>query len=120
MWASADNYENRQDLVVHIINDMKTICSHVEMLKRYLTLLFALSNYSCFVFLFCETQPVVDPGFSKGGHAPVRRGRGPLTWALFSENVCENKRIGSHGGRALGMPPLDPPMPTIFSHLSAI
>ena len=45
-------------------------------------------------------QPVADPGFPIGGRAPVRGGRGPLTWALFSENVCENKRTGSHRGGA--------------------
>ena len=39
-----------------------------------------------------------------GGHGPPLR-------ALFSENVCENERIGSHRGRhAPGTPPLDPPM----------
>ena len=28
-------------------------------------------------------------------------GHGPLVWVLFSENVCDNERIGSHrGGRA--------------------
>ena len=45
---------------------------------------------------------VVDPGFPVGGgRAPIMRGHGPPTWALFSENVCENERIGSHrGGRA--------------------
>ena len=50
-----------------------------------------------------------DPGFSVVGLHPLG-GRGPLTWALFGENVCENKRIGSHRGRAQGTPPLDPPM----------
>ena len=35
-------------------------------------------------------------------------------WALFGENVCKNKRIGSHRGWcAPGMPPLDPPMHNI-------
>ena len=33
----------------------------------------------------------------------------PPTWALFSENVCENERIGSCRGRA-GTQSLDPPM----------
>ena len=38
-------------------------------------------------------------------------GLGPLMWALFVENVCENERIGSRRGwRGLGMPPLDLPM----------
>ena len=45
---------------------------------------------------------MADPGFPVGG-------RGPPMWALFGVKVCENKRIGSHRGRALGMPP-DPPM----------
>ena len=39
-----------------------------------------------------------DPGFPVGGH-------GPPTWVLFGENVCENKRIGSHRGRTPGTPP---------------
>ena len=47
---------------------------------------------------------VADPGFPIGGHAPVG-GHAPPTWALFSENVCENERIGFHGGRAPGTPP---------------
>ena len=33
----------------------------------------------------------------------------PPTWALFSENGCENKRIGSCRGRTPAHP-LDPPM----------
>ena len=43
-----------------------------------------------------------DAGFPVGGRGPFFRGHGPPTWALFSENVCENERIGSHwgGGRA--------------------
>ena len=31
----------------------------------------------------------------RGGMHPLG-GHGPLTWALFGENVCENERIGSH------------------------
>ena len=53
---------------------------------------------------------VADPGFPIGEHAPISGGRGPPTWAPFSENVCKNERIGSHRGCALGTPPLDPPM----------
>ena len=52
---------------------------------------------------------VADPGFPVGGVHPLG-GRGPPTWALFGENVCENERIGSHRGRAPGTAPLDPPM----------
>ena len=37
-------------------------------------------------------------------------GRGPPTWALFGENVCENERIGSHMGGVRPARPLDPPM----------
>ena len=48
---------------------------------------------------------VADPGFPMGGHAPIKGGHGPLTWALFSENVCKNERIGSHRGHAPGTPP---------------
>ena len=55
---------------------------------------------------------MADPGFPVGGgRAPVR-GRGPLMWALFSENVCKNERIGSHRGAcARHAPPPDLPMP---------
>ena len=60
---------------------------------------------------------MADPGFPVGGRGPVR-GHGPPTRALFSENVCENKRIGSRRGwRVPGMPPLDPPMCCVHSSL---
>ena len=52
-----------------------------------------------------QTHPVADPGFPIGGHAPVRGGHGPPTWALFGENVCENERIGSHRGACAGRAP---------------
>ena len=56
-------------------------------------------------------KTVVDPGFPVGGRAPVGGGgRGPPTWALFGENVCENERIGSQKGGVPGARPLDPPM----------
>ena len=42
---------------------------------------------------------VADPGFPVGGCGLIR-GHGPPTLALFGENVCENERIGSHGGCA--------------------
>ena len=32
-------------------------------------------------------------------------GHGPRIWALFTENVCENERIGTIRGHVLGMPP---------------
>ena len=49
---------------------------------------------------------------SGGSRISRRGGRGPPMQVLFSENVCENKRIGSHRGWcAPGTPPLDPPMP---------
>ena len=49
---------------------------------------------------------MADPGFPIGGVHPLG-GRGPPTQALFGENVCENERIGSHGGggRAPSTPP---------------
>ena len=60
-------------------------------------------------------NPVADPGFPLGGHAAVR-GRGPLTWVLFGENVCENERIGSHmGWYAPGTPPRSAIVITHFS-----
>ena len=40
----------------------------------------------------------------RGGVHPLG-GRGPLTWALFGENVCENQRIGSHRGVCAGHAP---------------
>ena len=40
--------------------------------------------------------------FPRWGRGPIR-GHGPQTQALFSENVCENERIVSHGGG--GCPP---------------
>ena len=51
---------------------------------------------------------------SRGG-----RGHGPLTWALFGENVCKNKRIGSHGGVCAGHAPLDPPMNLLSQHYAS-
>ena len=47
---------------------------------------------------------VSDPGFPVGG------GRGPLTLALFGENVCKNERIGSHRGCVCPAHPPDLPM----------
>ena len=44
------------------------------------------------------TEAVADPGFPVGGRSPVRGVHGPPTQVLFGENVCENERIGSHGG----------------------
>ena len=37
-------------------------------------------------------------------------GRGPPTWALFTENVCENERVGFRRGGVRRARPLDPPM----------
>ena len=63
--------------------------------------------FSIIVLLFILLSiSVADPGFSIGGCAPVRGGRGPPMWALFGENVCENERIGSHrGGMHWAHPP---------------
>ena len=50
--------------------------------------------------------PGLDPGFSVGGCGPILGGFWPPTWALFSENVCENERIGScRGGMCWHAPP---------------
>ena len=51
----------------------------------------------------------VSPSTSSGSRisrsgAPTRWERQPTIRTLFGENVCENKRIGSHGGGR----PLDP------------
>ena len=47
-----------------------------------------------------------NPGFSVGGAVdPFCGGVWPPTWALFSENVCENERIGSCRGHVLARPP---------------
>ena len=45
------------------------------------------------------------PYIFSGGSRISCSGRGPPTWALFVENVCENKRIGSHRGCAPRTPP---------------
>ena len=39
-----------------------------------------------------------DPEFPIGEHGSNLEGCGPLTWALFGENACENERIGSCRG----------------------
>ena len=59
-----------------------------------------------FVSMQCFTPCSSEPRISHRGRASVR-GRGPVTWALFAENVCKNERIGPHGG---GHASLDPPM----------
>ena len=60
---------------------------------------------------------MADPGFPVGGGVHPLGGRGPPTRALFGENVCENKRIGSHRGLHVpGMPLLDPPMKVNFEN----
>ena len=59
---------------------------------------------------------MADPGFPVEGRGPIRWGRGPLTWVLFAENVCKNEKFGPIGGRAPGMPPLDPPMKMLIIH----
>ena len=46
-----------------------------------------------------STQQGWIQDFPWGGQDPFG-GRGPPTWALFGENVCENERIGSRRGRA--------------------
>ena len=54
---------------------------------------------------------MVDLGFPIGGRGSIRgvcgpiRGHGPPMQALFGDNVCENERIGSRGGRAPGTSP---------------
>ena len=54
---------------------------------------------------------MADPGFLVAGGRRAVGGHRPLMWALFGENVCENKRIGScWGGDAHWQHPLDPPM----------
>ena len=61
---------------------------------------------SLFVFHFNRFTPltVADLGFPVGGVDPLG-GHGHLTWELFTKNVCENERIGSHRGRVPGTPP---------------
>ena len=41
---------------------------------------------------------MADPGFPMGGGKDPLGEHGPSTQELFSENVCENERIGSPGG----------------------
>ena len=50
---------------------------------------------------------MADPGFPVGGGVHPLGGHGPLMWALFGENVCENERIGSRCGG--GVCPACPP-----------
>ena len=59
------------------------------------------------MYKITKTNAVADPGYPVGGHGPVGGGHGPPTRALFSKNVWENKRIGSHGGggMCLARPP---------------
>ena len=54
-----------------------------------------------------------DPGFPVGGRGPILGGFWPRTWALFSENVWKNERIGSCRGCVCWHAPLDPPMKSI-------
>ena len=53
-----------------------------------------------------------DPGFSvgAGGPGPILGEFWPPTWALLSENVCENERIGSCRGNMHRHARLDLPM----------
>ena len=47
----------------------------------------------------------------RGGHGPQGGGRGLPRRLHFANFVCQNERIWTlRGGRAPGMPPLDPPM----------
>ena len=50
-----------------------------------------------------QSHPAADPGFPIGEGGGWRR---PPMWALFSENVCENERIGSCWGGAPAASPL--------------
>ena len=61
-----------------------------------------ISTYMCF---HNGHIPGPDPGFSVGGRGPILGGFWLPTWALFSENVCENERIGSCRGRVLARHP---------------
>ena len=61
-----------------------------------------------------NTIAVADPGFPVGGMHPLG-GHGPLLQVLFGENVCENKRIGSHRGACTRHTPLDLPMHCIIT-----
>ena len=70
----------------------------------------SISGYcSCYR---CFKVSLIHSGGSRISHW----GHGPLTRVLFSENMCENKRIGSHGGMGWAHP-LDLPMvnPTVES-----
>ena len=60
-------------------------------------------NQTTFMNLLVIAGP--DPGFSIGGCGPILGGFWPPTWALFSENVCKNERIGSCRGACAGTPP---------------
>ena len=48
----------------------------------------------------CQNTAQASGGsrISRRGDGPVRVGCGPPTRVLFSENACENEKIGSHRG----------------------
>ena len=61
-----------------------------------------------FVEFWCWGLIFGDQGGARAPGAPpwIRPwGFWPPTWALFSENVCENERIGSCRGACTGTPP---------------
>ena len=62
--------------------------------------LFHVFNTYATVFTFLAQLSGADPGFPVGGAWTHFGGRGPPMWVLFGENVCQNERIGSHGGCA--------------------
>ena len=80
---------------MHVVVTKSEIYYHVTHIALH------LSKYGR-ILIMCSGGSRIS---RRGGVHPLVGGRGPPTWALFSENVCENERSGSHGGRAPGTPP---------------
>ena len=75
MSLNLDLHQETSWLIIKYICMLKVTCFNGVLTNKY------------------KCTSVADPGFPVGG-------RGPPTWALFGENVCENERIGSHRGGA--------------------
>ena len=76
------------------------------------TVIFGVENVNISATFGAVNFPFYDGNGSSGGSRISRGGgggggggRGPPTWALFGENVCENERIGSHRGACAGHAP---------------
>ena len=80
--------------------------------------MFTEANQTLFQGCVTDTMQGRIQDFPSGGRGPILGGFWPPTWALFSENVCENKRIGSCRGGMHQHAPLDPPMLCVTQQIS--